>query len=164
MRQSGERLTHEDVVNKLDNETVSYEVGLGLSNSFAETFRISIKVETAHYETAIAWLKDLMYGAEFDKERSVFLEQCLTTCIYATDCRLQVTIAKIQQSLPEMKRDGSTVLGSLWADLLYNEASTSRAGGILPQIDFMPKLAKQLSESPEQVIADLQEIRRYGAP
>lgn len=74
VRQSGERLSHEDVVNKLDNETVSYEVGLGMSNAFAETFRISIKVETAHYETAIAWLKDLMYGAEFDKERSVFLE------------------------------------------------------------------------------------------
>ncbi|KAF7347762.1 hypothetical protein MVEN_01533700 [Mycena venus] len=144
VRQSGERLTHEDVVNKLDNETVSYEVGLGLSNAFAETFRVSLKVETAHYETAIAWLKDLMYGAEFDKER------------------LQVTIAKIQQSLPEMKRDGNTVLGSLWADLLYNEASTSRAGGILPQNEFIPNLAKQLAESPEQVIADLQEIRRYG--
>ncbi|KAJ7169964.1 Metalloenzyme, LuxS/M16 peptidase-like protein [Mycena filopes] len=142
VRQSGERLTHEDVVNKLDNETVSYEVGLGLSNSFAETFRISIKVEIAQYETAIAWLKDLMYGAEFDKER------------------LQVTIAKIQQSLPEMKRDGNTVLGSLWADLLYNEASTSRAGGILPQIDFMPKLAKQLQDTPEQVITDLHEIRK----
>ncbi|KAJ6503445.1 Metalloenzyme, LuxS/M16 peptidase-like protein [Mycena vitilis] len=144
VRQSGERLTHEDVVNKLDNETVSYEVGLGLANSFAETFRVSIKVETAHYETAIAWLKDLMYGAEFNKER------------------LQVTIAKIQQSLPEMKRDGNTVLGSLWADALFNEASTSRAGGILPQNDFIPNLAKQLSESPEQVIADLQEIRRYA--
>jgi hypothetical protein len=61
-----------------------------------------------------------------------------------------------------MKRDGNTVLGSLWADLLYNEASTSRAGGILPQIDVMPKLAKQLADNPEQVIADLQEIRRYG--
>ncbi|KAJ6575205.1 Metalloenzyme, LuxS/M16 peptidase-like protein [Mycena capillaripes] len=144
VRQSGERLTHEDVVNKLDNETVSYEVGLGMGNSFAETFRVSIKVETAQYETAIAWLKDLMYGAEFDKER------------------LQVTIAKIQQSLPEMKRDGNSVLGSLWGDAMFNEASTSRAGGILPQNDFMPNLAKQLLESPEQVIADLQEIRRYA--
>jgi Zn-dependent M16 (insulinase) family peptidase len=75
---------------------------------------------------------------------------------------LQVTIAKIQQSLPEMKRDGNTVLGSLWADVLYNETSTSRAGGILAQNDFIPNLAKQLVENPEQVIADLQEIRSYG--
>ncbi|KAJ7254026.1 Metalloenzyme, LuxS/M16 peptidase-like protein [Mycena haematopus] len=136
VRHSGERLTHEDVVNKLDNETVSYEVGLGVSNSFAE-------IDGA-LRNCDAWLKDLMYGAEFDKER------------------LQVTIAKIQQSLPEMKRDGNTVLGSLWADLLYNEASTSRAGGILPQNEFIPSLATQLAESPDQVIADLQEIRRYA--
>ncbi|KAJ7619113.1 Metalloenzyme, LuxS/M16 peptidase-like protein [Mycena polygramma] len=109
----------------LDNETVSYEVGLGLANSFAETFRVSIKVETAHYETAIAWLKDLMYGAEFNKER------------------LQVTIAKIQQ-------DGNTVLGSLWADALFNEASTSRAGGILPQNDLSPILPSSFSRAPSR--------------
>jgi hypothetical protein len=55
------------------------------------------------------------------------------------------------------------VLGSLWAEQLYSEASTSRAGGVLPQIDFIPKIAKQLAESPEQVVADLQEIRKFGA-
>lgn len=68
-RQSGERLTHEEVVNKLDNETVSYEVGLGISNSFTDAFRISIKVETALYDNAVAWMKDLLHGAEFDKDR-----------------------------------------------------------------------------------------------
>lgn len=68
-RQSGEHLTHEEVINKLDDETVSYEIGLGVANSFAENLRISIKVESAAYETAIAWLKDLIYGSEFDKER-----------------------------------------------------------------------------------------------
>lgn len=68
-RKTGERLTHEEVVNKLDNETVSYDVGLGFSNSFTDTFRVTIKVETALYETAIAWLRDLLYGSEFDKDR-----------------------------------------------------------------------------------------------
>lgn len=142
-RMSGERLTHEEVVNKLDDETVSYEVGLGLSSAFPQMFRVSIKVETAAYETAITWLRDLVYGADFTKER------------------LQVVIAKIQQSLPEMKRDGNTVLGSVWADLLYDESSTSRAGGLIDQVDFIPKLAKQLQEKPEEVIADFEEIRKY---
>jgi len=68
-RQSGVRLTHEEVINQLDDETVSYDVGLGFSSGFTDTFRVSIKVETAQYETAIAWLKDLVYGAEFDKDR-----------------------------------------------------------------------------------------------
>ena len=68
-RQTGERLTYEEVVNKLDSETVSYEVGLGFSNSFTDTLRVTIKVETALYGTAIAWLRDLLYGSEFDKDR-----------------------------------------------------------------------------------------------
>ncbi|KAF5374955.1 hypothetical protein D9758_000192 [Tetrapyrgos nigripes] len=140
---SGQHLSHEEVINKLDDETVSYEVGLGVANSFSEMLRVSIKVETAAYETAVAWLKDIVYGSEFTKER------------------LSVTIAKIQQSLPELKRDGNTVLGSLWADLLHSESSTSRAGGVLPQVEFMPKLAKQLQEDPEQVLADFEEIRKH---
>ncbi|KAF8898648.1 Metalloenzyme, LuxS/M16 peptidase-like protein [Infundibulicybe gibba] len=141
-RQTGEYLSHEEVVNKLDGETVSYEAGLGVSNGFAETFRVSIKVETKRYETAIAWMKDLLYGAEFNVER------------------LQVVIAKIQQSLPELKRDGNNVLGSLSADLLYAENSTSRCGGILPQAEFIPKLSKQLQEKPDEVVSAFEEIRR----
>ncbi|KAG5342382.1 hypothetical protein C0989_002217 [Termitomyces sp. Mn162] len=142
-RASGEHLTHEEVINKLDDETVSYEVGLGLANSFTDTFRVSIKVETARYETAIAWLKDLIYGAEFDKDR------------------LQIVIAKIQQSLPELKRSGDNVLGSLWAGLIYNDDSTSLAGSILPQLEFVPKLAKRLQDNPTEVIGDFEEIRKH---
>ncbi|KAH9950492.1 Metalloenzyme, LuxS/M16 peptidase-like protein [Amylocystis lapponica] len=140
---SGVKLTHEEVVNKLDNETVSYEVGLGVGSAFNETVRVTIKVETGMYEGAIAWLKDLVYGSEFDKER------------------LQVTIAKIQQSLPELKRDGDNILSSVSADLLYDESSTSRAGGILPQIEFIPKLAQQLQSSPDEVVKDFEEIRKH---
>lgn len=68
-RASGELLTHEEVINKLDDETVSYDIGLGNAGAFAETLRISIKVENKAYETAVAWLKDLVYGARFDKDR-----------------------------------------------------------------------------------------------
>lgn len=68
-RLSGESLTHEQVVNKLDAETVAYGVELGIGSSFEETVQVSIKVETAQYETAVSWLRDLLYGSEFDKER-----------------------------------------------------------------------------------------------
>ncbi|KAJ3514376.1 hypothetical protein NLJ89_g2417 [Agrocybe chaxingu] len=139
----GGRLSHEEVANKLDDDTVSYEVGLGLSNNFTDLFRVTIKVETAQYATAIAWMKDLVYSSEFDKDR------------------LQVSLAKIQQSLPEMKRDGNNVLGSLWAELMYAENSTSRNGGVLPQAEFIPKLVKSLQESPVDVIADFEEIRKH---
>ncbi|KAI0931998.1 hypothetical protein AcV7_000767 [Taiwanofungus camphoratus] len=142
-RSTGEKLSHEQLVNQLDNDTVSYEMGLGVGSAFTETMRVSIKVTTDMYESAIAWLKDLVYGSEFDRER------------------LQVTVAKIQQSLPEMKRDGDTVLASVSAEVLYGENSTSRFGGVLPQTEFIPKLAQQLQTSPDEVISDFEEIRKH---
>ncbi|KAI0330572.1 hypothetical protein GY45DRAFT_1323517 [Cubamyces sp. BRFM 1775] len=142
-RSSGEKLNHEEVVHRLDSDTVSYEVALGVNNAFTETMRVSIKVEAAQYENAIAWLKDLVYGSEIDKDR------------------LQVTIAKIQQSLPEMKRDGDTVLGSVSAELLYDESSTSRMGSVVPQVEFIPKISQQLQDAPAAVIKDFEEIRGY---
>ena len=72
VRHNGVRLTHEDLVNQLENDTVAYDVNFGDSSSFDETFRVSIEVEVAAYETAVAWLRDLIYGSEFDKERCVF--------------------------------------------------------------------------------------------
>ncbi|KAI0778573.1 Metalloenzyme, LuxS/M16 peptidase-like protein [Trametes elegans] len=142
-RSTAEKLNHEEVVHRLDSDTVSYEVSLGVNNAYMETMRVSIKVETAQYENAVAWLRDLVYGSEFDKDR------------------LQVTIAKIQQSLPEMKRDGDTVLGSISAELLYDERSTARMGSVIPQIEFVPKLAQQLQDAPADVLRDFEEIRTH---
>ncbi|RDX52049.1 hypothetical protein OH76DRAFT_1345727 [Lentinus brumalis] len=140
-RSTGELLSHEEVVHRLDSDTVSYEVAVGVNGVFNDAVRVSIKVETDMYETAIAWLKDLLYGVQFDKDR------------------LAVNVAKIQQSLPEMKRDGDTVLGSVNSELLFDETYVPRMGSVVPMIDFVPKLAQQLQESPEEVIKDLEEIR-----
>jgi len=68
-RSTGERLSHEELVNKLDNETVAYGAEMGTNGTFEELLRVSIKVEKDRYETAVSWLKDLLYGSEFDKER-----------------------------------------------------------------------------------------------
>ncbi|KAI0815109.1 Metalloenzyme, LuxS/M16 peptidase-like protein [Irpex lacteus] len=142
-RASGERLNHEEVVNLLDNDTVSYDAAMGGSGAFSELLRIALKVERNNYETAVAWLRDLIYGSHFDKER------------------LQVAAAKIQQALPEMKRDGNTVLTSVNADLLYDESSTGRAGGLLTQMEFVPKLIEKLNEKPEDVVKAFEDFRSY---
>ncbi|KAK7694817.1 hypothetical protein QCA50_002005 [Cerrena zonata] len=142
-RLSGEQLSHEEVVNRLDNDTVSYDVNLGLGDKFSELLRVRIKVNVDQYETAVAWLRDLIYGSEFAKDR------------------LQVNIAKVQQSLPELRRDGSTVLSSLTATLMYAENVTSRANGILPQSEFIPRIAQRLQETPEEVLRDFETIRQH---
>lgn len=45
---------------------------------------------------------------------------------------------------------------------MYNESCTCRAGEVLPQAEFIPKLLKLLQESPNEVIADFEEIRKYS--
>ncbi|KAI0307721.1 Metalloenzyme, LuxS/M16 peptidase-like protein [Multifurca ochricompacta] len=141
-RQSGERLSHEEVVDQLDDQTVSYEVDLGTSGMFAETMRITIRVEVAKYESAVAWLRDLLYGSEFTKDR------------------LQITVAQIQQALPGLKRDGNTVLSAVSSELLYAENSTNRASGVLIQSEFVRALAENIQEAPEEVIQRFESIRR----
>lgn len=71
-----------------------------------------------------------------------------------------MSVAKIQQNLPELKRDGNTVLGAVSAQQLYDDSSTQRAGSVMEQMDFIPKIAKQLQESPDDVIAKLEKIRQ----
>ena len=72
---------------------------------------------------------------------------------------MQVAAAKLQQSLPEMKRDGNTVLTSVNADLLYNESSTGRAGGLLTQMEFVPKLIENLNKNPDEVVKAFEALR-----
>lgn len=74
---TGERLSHEEVVAKLDDETVHYEVDLGMQYLFSETLRVGIEVEKEKYEQAIRWMKDLIFGIEFDIARSVV---CTSPC------------------------------------------------------------------------------------
>ncbi|EKM61160.1 uncharacterized protein PHACADRAFT_247588 [Phanerochaete carnosa HHB-10118-sp] len=141
-RHTGEELSHEEVVDRLDNDTVSYEIGLGSNSKFTETVSVAIKVQTSQYESAVAWLRDLLYASKFDKER------------------LAVTIAKTLQSLPELKRDGNTVLSSVCSEILCSSSSTSRFHGVLPQAEFIPKLLQELQENPDGVIAKFEQIRR----
>ncbi|EJD03900.1 uncharacterized protein FOMMEDRAFT_19228 [Fomitiporia mediterranea MF3/22] len=140
---TGEQLTHEEVVARLDDETVSYENELGMQAYFAETLRVSISVEKDKYEAAVRWMKDLIYGADFDISR------------------LQVTCAKILQSLPELKRDGNTVLSAYSSELLYDESSTPRTNAVLEQMRAVPGLAKMLQENPEDVRKYFEEMRKH---
>lgn len=158
-RQSGERLSHEEVVDQLDEQTVLYEASLGASGIFAETLRVTIRVEVAKYELAVAWLRDLLYGSEFTKERSV-LFFCNLRAVVIWVKRLQITVAQIQQALPGMKRDGSTVLSAVTMELLHDENSTTRAGGVLIQSEFIRGLSEKIQENSEEVIEAFESIRR----
>lgn len=57
------------MVKQLDGLSVGYDVDFGQGNLFQNLIRITIRVEPKRYEEAVAFLKDLIYGAEFAKDR-----------------------------------------------------------------------------------------------
>ena len=77
---------------------------------------------------------------------------------------MQITVAKIQQSLPEMKRSGKTVLSAIASEQLYDETSTPRAGTVLKQAEFIPGLIQQLQDEPKKVIGEFEAIRQTCEP
>lgn len=75
-------------------------------------------------------------------------------------CRLEVTIAKLVQELPQRKRDGDTVARAVSDSLLFEESkSTAASNGLLRQLEFLPELAAKLKEDPDSVVKDLEEFR-----
>ena len=74
--------------------------------------------------------------------------------------RLEVTVAKLVQELPQRKRDGDTVARAVSDALLFEESkSTAASNGLLRQLEFLPELAAKLKEDPEGVVKDLEEFR-----
>jgi redox-regulated HSP33 family molecular chaperone len=91
------------------------------------------------------------------------LSVCLSDIANCTDDepkRLQIVVAQIQQALPGYKRDGSIVLSAVTSELLHAENSTTRAGGVLIQSEFIRTLTEKIQDAPEEVIEAFENIRR----
>lgn len=63
-RSDGKVLTYEEVVDQLNIDTVL--MGAGVSE---QVFIVTLKVEISKYETAVTWLKELLFNSHFDLER-----------------------------------------------------------------------------------------------
>lgn len=142
-RSDGTKLSYEEVIDQLDNETVLSDASMGSGGGFSQMFVPGFKVEHSKYETAVNWLKDLLFNSHFDVER------------------LRVAVAKIQQGLPETKREGQKVHSSVLSSMMHTAASNSRASHIETQLEYIPKLAQRLQDEPEEVVRELETVRKY---
>ncbi|KAH8114464.1 Metalloenzyme, LuxS/M16 peptidase-like protein [Phellopilus nigrolimitatus] len=138
----GERLTHEEVVARLNNETVSYGNYLGIQGNFTETFCVSIETEKSMYEAAVRWMKDLLYNAEFDMQQ------------------LQVICAKKNLSYNE-EVDVQDILYTFSAQILYDKSSTRRSHTSLVLMKAIPEIMERIRKNPKGVRKDFEKIRKY---
>ncbi|WWD18715.1 hypothetical protein CI109_103169 [Kwoniella shandongensis] len=143
-RADGTELSHEEVVNQLNDLTVSQDTHFEFRGVFAEIVCVSLKVQKTQYEEAVSWLRDLLTGAIFSKER------------------LSVIVAKLAQELPTEKRDGNSIAASWATQLAYDSAkSSSQSCDLLNRIEFIPATAELLEKEPETVIKHLEELRSH---
>lgn len=68
-RADGTTLTHEQVVDQLDDFTVSQNAYLTFRGMFTEILTLDLKVEKADYAKALEWMRDLIQGLRFEKDR-----------------------------------------------------------------------------------------------
>ncbi|WFD44347.1 hypothetical protein MPSI1_003015 [Malassezia psittaci] len=140
---SNEKLSYEAVVQALDEDVLEYDAAIGLGSNFSETTAIEFKVEIQHYEKAVAWLRDLLWGTEFSIDR------------------LRIAAAKISQSLPEQKREGRLVAWSLSKSLLFSESdSTGLANSVMLQAKVVPEIVHILQHNPSRIVEKFEVIRK----
>lgn len=68
----------------------------------------------------------------------------------------------MQQSLPELKRDADTVLGSTLVDMTYSSSSSLKANSLLKQMDLIPQLAETIQSNPSEIISKLELLRKHS--
>jgi Zn-dependent M16 (insulinase) family peptidase len=139
-RADGTELSFEDVVRQLDEDTISY--GIGIGSSISEDLQISFRIEKAKYDKAIAFARDLLFHSVFATERLI------------------VTASKNVQSLPSEKREGNDVASSASRLLIDDEKkSLNAAMGLLFRSEHDVKLAQRLKDEPQAVVKELEELR-----
>ena len=141
----GTHLTHEEVISLLDKETVSYDGASGANGSAGELLSVFIKVEVSKYAKGVSLLRDLIYHSEFAEDR------------------LKVTIAKLQQSLPQYKRDGSAIVSGVSTDLTFDASCTARYSTVTGMMEWVPRIAKELKENPREVVQKMKKVQAISA-
>lgn len=66
IQRNGQRVEFEQVVMELEKDTVGYSIGSATDLGTAEVLRVLFQVEASKYETAIEWLKTMLWKNIFD--------------------------------------------------------------------------------------------------
>ncbi|KAG2212301.1 hypothetical protein INT47_001660 [Mucor saturninus] len=135
-------INHDDVIQKLDLDIISYDASLGYKAAFREYIVVTIKVEAKKYAAGVNWLQHLMWNIQF------------------THDRLVVAVNKTLNDIPQAKRSGKLVtdwtIRAIHTDITK---STEASCSYLYQDTFLPRVLENLRKNPNQVIQDMNDFR-----
>ncbi|KAL7545324.1 hypothetical protein ACHAWF_010434, partial [Thalassiosira exigua] len=150
--ESGENLSKEEFVNKLQDETVSYSSGLGLlGGSIPQMSYVSVQVENTDdgtgISTALQWIRRVFYLTKITTES------------------VKTAVQRLISEIPPQIRYGPAVVSTVAAELNYDpEKSNSLACNFLRQKPFLSKIYEGMEKGDdsgiEDVVKELEGIRK----
>lgn len=138
----GHLIPFEMVVEGLEKDTISYNIGGGSRLGDFEGVAIQFQVEPEKYEKTIEAIKTLMFDSVFDVTR------------------LNAALTKILADIPEAKRSGNSMAHSVDAMLHLHRSSTVKARNTLVKGPYMKRIKKLIETDPDAVIAKLEQLRK----
>ena len=140
MLRDGKTIDFEQVIMELERDTVGYEIDSGQALGNPEVITITMQVEVEKYQTAIQWLRELMYSSVFDVDR------------------IKSIASRLLADIPDEKRDGDDM--RLAAELMIDTAPSSitRACNTLVGAVYLKRVKRLLNTEPEAIIKQLKEI------
>lgn len=151
LEKDGRLIPHEDVIKKLNEDTVSASVGLGLGGGrlspgkFSQCAVLSLQVRREKLALGIEWVHDLILRTKF------------------TSDRVKVVTTKVENGIAEVKRSGRSVLMSAVKALTFGRRNNRFWDNVVSQQKFLREtvLAKLngSDEDKAEVISNLKAVR-----
>jgi Zn-dependent M16 (insulinase) family peptidase len=139
----GKRIEFEEVITKLEQDTIEYTLGRATDIGNSEMLHIHFVAESEKFETVVRWLKTLLVDSVFDVER------------------IKATVIRLLATVPEEKRDGNGMALAIDKMIHYDTTSSVRATTTLVKALYLKRTLKLLESDPQQVIDKLEALRRH---
>ena len=132
--ENGEKLSKEEFVNQLHDETVSYSSGLGLlGGSIPQMSYVSVQVENTDgsgLSTALTWIRRVLFLTNITAES------------------VKTAVQRLVSEIPPQIRHGPSVLATVAAEMTYDPAkSNSIACNMIRQKPFLAKMLEQMGQN-----------------
>lgn len=141
--EQGQEISYTQVVNSLERDLVSYWSSIGNGQSFNQTFFVVIRAEQAALETAMTWMRRVLFQVVLDPER------------------IKVAATKLLNEVPGYKRSGNAMAAMVGKSMNFSHTDSNHgATAALRQSPFLIRLLRRLAAVPQDVVAELDACRR----
>ncbi|KAL6709688.1 hypothetical protein ACN47E_001116 [Coniothyrium glycines] len=143
INKDGRRLEFEEVITKLEQDTIEYSVDRGSDVGNSEMLYFPFVAEAEKFTTVVQWLKTMLVDSIFDTERIIS------------------AVKKMLADVPDEKRDGNSMAFAVDRMIHYDPASSVRATNTLTKGVYLKRILKMLKTEPQQVLDKLEALRKH---